>query len=64
MFVVEESGLSEFFVHFNNGGVSARVPYLPLPESAMRLVDAVDTALVAIAPGFFAAQRRLALRRV
>ena len=60
---IAESGLSEFFVHFNNGGMSTQVPYLPLSEPAMRLVDALDGALVAIAPRFFAAQRRIALRR-
>jgi SAM-dependent methyltransferase len=64
MFEVAESGLSEFFIHFNNGGISARVPYVPLPEAALRVVDAVDSALVAIAPRFFAAQRRVAFRRV
>jgi SAM-dependent methyltransferase len=64
MFEVAESGLSEFFIHFNNGGISARVPYLPLPESALRVVDAVDGALVRVAPRFFAAQRRIALQRV
>jgi SAM-dependent methyltransferase len=60
---VAEAGLSEFFVHFNNGGMSTQVPYLPLPEPAMRLVDALDSVLVAVAPRFFAAQRRIALRR-
>jgi SAM-dependent methyltransferase len=64
MFEVVDSGLSEFFIHFNNGGISARVPYLPLPEAALKVVDAVDSALVAIAPGFFAAQRRVAFRRL
>jgi SAM-dependent methyltransferase len=64
MFEVAESGLSEFFIHFNNGGISARVPYVPLPEPALNVIDAVDSALVAIAPGFFAAQRRVAFRRV
>ena len=64
LFEVAEQGLSEFFIHFNNGGISARVPYLPLPESLLRVVDSVDGALVAVAPGFFAAQRRIALRRL
>jgi SAM-dependent methyltransferase len=54
---------SEFFIHFNSGGVTASAPYLPLPWAALRVVDAVDSALVAIAPGIFAAQRRVALRR-
>lgn len=63
-FAVAEEGLSEFLLHFNNGGISARVPYVPLPEAALRVVDALDRVLVRIAPGFFAAQRRLALRRV
>ena len=60
---VAEAGLTEFFVHFNNGGMSTQVPYLPLPEPAMRVVDALDGLLVAVAPRFFAAQRRIALRR-
>jgi SAM-dependent methyltransferase len=54
---------SEFFIHFNSGGVTASAPYLPLPWAALRVVDAIDGALVAIAPGIFAAQRRIALRR-
>jgi SAM-dependent methyltransferase len=63
-FAVVESGMSEFFVQFNSGGVTATVPYLPLPWAAMRLVDIVDRVLVAIAPGVFASQRRLVLRRL
>jgi SAM-dependent methyltransferase len=62
-FEVVETGQSEFFIHFNTGGVSARVPYLPLPELALRVVDAIDNALVAFAPRVFASQRRIALRR-
>jgi len=62
-FVVVDSGMSEFFVHFNSGGVTATVPYLPLPWAAMRVVDLVDRMLVAVAPGVFASQRRVALRR-
>lgn len=62
-FTIVESGLSEFFVHFNSGGVTATVPYLPLPWAAMRVVDGIDGALVRIAPGIFASQRRLVLRR-
>ena len=62
-FEVVESGLSEFFVHFNTGGVSARTPYLPLPEAALRVVDAIDGVLVSVAPRLFASQRRIALRR-
>ena len=64
MFAVTETGVSEFFIHFNNGGISARVPYLPLPEAALRVVDAIDDRLVAIAPRVFAAQCRVALRRL
>ena len=62
-FAVVESGMSEFFVQFNSGGVTASVPYLPLPGAAMHVVDAIDRVLVAIAPGVFASQRRLVLRR-
>jgi len=62
-FAVVESGMSEFFIQFNSGGVTASVPYLPLPWTALRVIDLVDTALVAIAPGIFASQRRLVLRR-
>jgi SAM-dependent methyltransferase len=62
-FAVVESGLSEFFVHFNSGGVTATVPFLPLPWAAMRVVDVIDRVLVAVLPGVFASQRRLALRR-
>lgn len=62
-FAVEERGFSEFLVFFNSGGVIARTAYLPLPRWAMRLVDGVDRALVALAPGVFAGQRRVVLRR-
>jgi SAM-dependent methyltransferase len=62
-FAVVESGMSEFFVQFNSGGVTATVPYLPLPWAAMRVVDAIDGVLVALAPGVFASQRRMVLRR-
>jgi SAM-dependent methyltransferase len=62
-FSVVDSGMSEFFVQFNSGGVTATVPYLPLPWAAMRVVDAIDGVLVKVAPGVFASQRRLALRR-
>ena len=63
-FAVVDSGMSEFFVQFNSGGVTATVPYLPLPWAAMRVVDVIDRLLVAVAPGVFASQRRLVLRRV
>jgi len=56
--------MSEFFVQFNSGGVTATVPYVPLPWAAMPVVDVVDRVLVAIAPGVFASQRRLVLRRL
>jgi SAM-dependent methyltransferase len=63
-FAVVDSGMSEFFVQFNSGGVTASVPYLPLPWAALRVVDAIDRVLVAIAPGVFASQRRMVLRRL
>ena len=63
-FEVVESGLSEFLIHFNNGGISARVPYLPLPVTALRVVDVIDGRLIRLAPRFFAAQRRIALKRI
>jgi SAM-dependent methyltransferase len=62
-FAVVDSGLSEFFVQFNSGGVTASVPYLPLPWAAMHIVDSIDRVLVGVAPGIFASQRRLVLRR-
>ena len=34
--------MSEFFVQFNSGGVTATVPYVPLPWAAMPVVDFVD----------------------
>ncbi len=58
-----ETRRSEFFLHFNSGGITARGPYLPLPEPALRALDAVDAVLVALAPGVFASQRRVVLRR-
>jgi SAM-dependent methyltransferase len=62
-FAVVESGMSEFFVQFNSGGVTATVPYVPLPWAALRVADAIDRALVALSPSVFASQRRLVLRR-
>ena len=55
--------MSEFFIQFNSGGVTASVPYIPLPWAALRIVDLIDGALVALGPGVFASQRRLVLRR-
>jgi len=62
-FEVVDAALSEFFVHFNSGGVTATVPYVPLPWAAMRVVDVIDRVLVAVAPRVFASQRRVVLRR-
>jgi len=36
-FAVVDSGMSEFFVKFNSGGVTATVPYLPLPGARCTL---------------------------
>jgi SAM-dependent methyltransferase len=63
MFEILETARSEFFIHFNTGGISARGPYVPLPEPALRILDAVDNLLVALAPGVFASQRRVVLQR-
>ena len=60
---VLEMKRSEFFSHFNSGGITARGPYVPLPEPALRVLDAVDALLVAVAPNVFASQRRVVLRR-
>jgi SAM-dependent methyltransferase len=62
-FDVLERKQSEFFIHFNCGGITSSGPYIPLPEMALRLLDAVDGVLVALAPGIFASQRRIVLRR-
>jgi SAM-dependent methyltransferase len=62
-FEVREMRRSEFFVHFNCGGITSSGPYIPLPEVAMRVLDAIDFILVAIAPRVFASQRRIVLRR-
>ncbi len=62
-FAVVESAHSEFFIQFNSGGVTATVPYVPLPQPALRILDAIDAVLIALAPGVFASQRRLVLRR-
>ena len=63
-FRVEEHRRVEFLLHFNSGGFASRTPYLPLPWAGMRLADALDRVLVGIAPGLFAAQRRVSLVRV
>ena len=62
-FETSDAQRSEFFIHFNCGGVTAAAPYLPLPESVLRVLDAIDGILVRIAPGVFASQRRVVLRR-
>jgi SAM-dependent methyltransferase len=62
-FEVIEAARSEFFIHFNSGGITSRGPYVPLPEVALRILDAIDRVLVAVAPGVFASQRRVVLRR-
>lgn len=63
-FRIVESGMSEFLIQFNSGGVTATVPYIPLPWAALRVLDLVDSGLVRIAPTIFASQRRLTLVRV
>jgi SAM-dependent methyltransferase len=62
-FEIVESGRSEFFVHFDCGGITSSGPYLPLPEAALRVLDAIDKVLVAVAPGIFSSQMRVVLRR-
>lgn len=62
-FRIVEQRRSEFFVYFNSGGIVGRAPYVPLPTVALRLLDLVDTALVRLAPGVFASQRRIVLQR-
>jgi len=62
-FRIVEQRRSEFFVYFNSGGIVGRAPYVPLPMVALRLLDAIDAILVGIAPGVFASQRRIVLRR-
>ncbi len=63
-FRVVEQRRSEFFVYFNSGGIVGRAPYVPLPTLALRLLDLFDAALVRVAPGVFASQRRIVLERV
>ncbi len=43
-FEVLETGRSEFFLHFNSGGITSRGPYLPLPELALRVLDCKNPA--------------------
>ena len=62
-FEVVDWAMSEFFIQFNSGGVTATAPYIPLPRVALRVVDMIDRALVSFAPGVFASQRRVVLRR-
>ncbi len=62
-FTIVETRRSEFLIHFNSGGISSEGPYLPLPELALRVLDAIDIVLVGVAPGVFASQRRVVLRR-
>jgi SAM-dependent methyltransferase len=63
-FETHDAKRSEFFIHFNCGGITASAPYLPLPEGALRVLDAIDGVLVSVAPNVFASQRRVVLRRV
>lgn len=62
-FAVVESVRSEFLIHFNSGGISSSTPYIPLPEAALRVLDAIDAVLVRVAPAVFSSQRRVVLRR-
>jgi SAM-dependent methyltransferase len=62
-FEVLEHRRSEFFVHFNSGGITSHGPYVPLPEPAIAVLDALDRVLVAVAPGVFASQQRVVLRK-
>jgi SAM-dependent methyltransferase len=62
-FDVLEMKRSEFFIHFNCGGITSSGPYIPLPEVVLRVLDSIDGALVSVAPDIFASQRRIVLRR-
>lgn len=60
---VERQEPCEFFIFPLSGGVIAKSPTVPLPEFALRAVDAIDEALVKLFPGTLALQRRVVLRR-
>lgn len=60
---VVDARFSEFFIHFNSGGVSSAAPYVPLPSPVLAMLDAVDEVLMLVAPSVFASQRRVVLRK-
>jgi SAM-dependent methyltransferase len=62
-FDVVETGYSEFLVWLDSGGVNAKTPYVPLPVGVLRVLELIDRGLIRVAPGIFALQRRIALRK-
>ena len=54
----------ECLMFLNSGGVTAKTMYIPLPESALRVVEMVDDILARLAPSVFALGRRIALKRL
>jgi len=54
----------ECLMFLNSGGVTAKTAYIPLPASALRLVEAIDRTVAKLAPNVFAVGRRIALQAV
>jgi SAM-dependent methyltransferase len=64
LFRIERDEYSEFLLFFNSGGVTAKTPYIPLPNWALRLVKSIDALLILLAKNVFALQRSIVLKKV
>jgi SAM-dependent methyltransferase len=64
LFRIERDEYSEFLLFFNSGGVTAKTPYIPLPNWALRLVKGIDSLLISLAKNTFALQRSIVLKKL
>jgi SAM-dependent methyltransferase len=63
MFSIVHQQYGECTTLINSGGVIAKTLYVPLPALAVRIMQGIDAALVAIAPSVFALQRQIVLQK-
>jgi len=55
---------SEFFTFALSGGVTAKTRTVQLPRGILKMIDALDDALIALCPHIFPLQRKIVLERV
>ncbi len=63
-FKIVETSYSEFFTFLNSGGVIAKAPHVPLPQTILATLRSVDLMLANTFPDLFALQRQVVLRNI